>query len=100
MFQRAYLPTLGLFLYLQLLDVLTTLVGFSLGVSEGSPFVRLLIQWGPVAGTVASKVGALLVAGVCYAMRKPYLLRWINCWYAALVTWNVLVVLRVLTAEG
>ena len=100
MFQRAYLPAFGLFLYLQLLDVLTTLTGFSLGVGEGSPFVRLLLQWGPVAGLIASKAGALAVAAICYVLRKPHLLRWINYWYAGLVTWNIVVVLRVLMWEG
>ena len=35
------------FLYLQVLDILTTLIGFSLGNSEASPFVRLMVHWGP-----------------------------------------------------
>ena len=43
-----------IFVYLQILDVLSTLIGFSLGNTEASPFVRLLIQWGPVTGLAIS----------------------------------------------
>lgn len=92
-----YVPNLLLFLYLQLLDVLTTLIGFSLGVSEGSPFVRALVRLGPVAGTLGCKLLALGIVFVCYRLQKPYLVRWINLWYAALVFWNACVILRVLT---
>lgn len=94
----AYLPALSLFLYLQILDVLTTLSGFSLGVPEGSPFVQALIRWGPIAGTVLSKVFAVAVVGACFLLGKPHLVRWINYWYAGLVVWNVCIILRVLTA--
>ena len=100
MLQRADLPMIWLFLYLQVLDVLTTLLGFSIGAGEGSPFVRLLVLWGPVAGLAASKLGAVALATACLWMRKQFLLRWINCWYAALVVWNILVSLRLLTAEA
>ena len=100
MLQRADLPMIWLFLYLQVLDVLTTLLGFSIGAGEGSPLVRLLVLWGPVAGLVASKLGAVALATICLWLRKQVLLRWINYWYAALVVWNILVSLRLLTAEA
>ena len=100
MLRRADLPMIWLFLYLQVLDVLTTLLGFSIGAGEGSPFVRLLVLWGPVAGLVASKLGAVALATICLWLRKQVLLRWINYWYAALVVWNILVSLRLLTAEA
>ena len=66
------------FLYRQVLDILSTLIGFSLGVSEASPFIRLMVAWGPVAGLAASKI---LAVGL-----------------AALVLWNLYTVLRVLNA--
>jgi hypothetical protein len=43
---ETYSSSLVLFLYLQVLDVLTTLVGFSLGASEASPFISALTRWG------------------------------------------------------
>ena len=95
---QAYWPTLSLFLYLQVLDALTTLSGFSLGVQEGSPFVQALVRMGPVIGLFACKVVALVVVAVCFWLGKPYLVRWINYWYAGLVLWNICVILRVLTA--
>ena len=89
---------LEVFLYLQVLDVLSTLIGFSLGTSEASPFIRVLIQWGPVTGLLVSKLFALALAGLCFLLRRGALFRWINYWYAALVVWNLITVLRVLNS--
>jgi hypothetical protein len=82
-----------IFLYLQVLDFLTTLVGFKLGAAEMSPFVRALIHLGPIAGVAASKLVALLMAGICVWLDKPRLMRWICYWYAALVVWNICIIL-------
>ena len=91
---------IGLFLYLQVLDVVSTLIGFSLGNTEASPFVRLMIRWGPVTGLVLSKVVAIGLVAVCFAIKRTRLIRLINFWYAALVIWNLYTVLTVLlTAE-
>jgi hypothetical protein len=86
------------FLYLQVLDVLSTLIGFSLGNTEASPFIRFLTQWGPLAGLAASKIVAAGLAAVCLAFKKRALLRWINYWYAALVVWNLYTILRALNS--
>jgi len=92
------MASLWVFAYLQLLDVLTTLVGFSLGAGEASPFVQLLIRWGPVTGTVLSKAVAAGTVALCLWSKRVHLVRWINYWYAALAVWNLCVILRVLTA--
>jgi hypothetical protein len=81
------------FIYLQLLDVLTTLVGFKLGVAEASPFIRVLMHVGPAAGVVASKVLALAIGAICVYTRRHHLIRWITYWYGGLVVWNLMVVL-------
>jgi hypothetical protein len=85
-----------IFLYLQILDVLTTLLGFSLGISEGSPFIQMMIRFGPVQGLVLSKILAVALAGACLWMGKRNLIRWIIYWYAALVVWNLTLILRTL----
>ncbi|MBI1899179.1 MAG: hypothetical protein HYZ57_20980 [Acidobacteria bacterium] len=85
--------SLQVFLYLQVLDLLTTLVGFKLGLSEASPFVRYLIGWGPAAGVLLSKIVAVTLAGICIAVRKTHIIGWINYWYAALVVWNLALIL-------
>ena len=81
------------FIYLQLLDLLTTLVGFKLGASEASPFIRVLMHAGPVAGGMLSKVLALVFGGVCVYLGKQRLLRLSVYWYSALVVWNLMVIL-------
>jgi hypothetical protein len=82
-----------IFIYLQLLDLLTTLVGFKLGAAEASPFIRMLMQFGPTTGVIASKVIALALGGLCVYVKKPHLIRWISYWYGALVVWNLMVML-------
>ena len=81
------------FIYLQLLDLLTTLVGFRMGAAEASPFIRMLMHAGPVAGVIGSKVVALALAGYCIAIKKQHLIRWISYWYCALVVWNLMIML-------
>jgi hypothetical protein len=88
---------IGLFVYLQLLDLLTTLLGFELGASEASPFIRVLMYAGPRTGVLISKLVALGLAVACVWLGKRHVLRWANYWYAGLVLWNLLVILA---AEG
>lgn len=77
------------FIYLQILDFLTTLVGFKLGVPEASPFVRTLMHYGPGFAVAASKIMAISLAGLCIALNRTHLVRWVNYWYAALIVWNL-----------
>ena len=81
------------FIYLQLLDVLTTLVGFKLGATDASPFIQALMHVGPAAGVVASKVLALGIGAICIYAGKHRLIRWITYWSSGLVVWNLMVVL-------
>jgi hypothetical protein len=81
------------FLYLQLLDLLTTLVGLRLGATEASPFIRALMQFGPGFGVLLSKFVAVSLGGLCIWLDKAHLIRWICYWYAALIVWNLAVVL-------
>lgn len=82
-----------IFVYLQLLDLLTTLVGFRLGASEASPFIRILMHAGPAVGVTLSKLVALALGGVCVWARKDHLIRWVSYWYAGLVVWNMMILL-------
>jgi len=86
-----------IFIYLQLLDLLTTLVGFRLGAGEASPFIRMLMHAGPAVGVLASKALALTLGAVCVFQRKYNLMRWASYWYGLLVVWNLAVIL---TAPG
>lgn len=87
-----------IFLYLQLLDAMTTLIGMRMGLGEASPFLRLLMQAGPGVGLALSKIVALLLGGICIWLNKRHIVRWINYWYAGLVLWNVSLIFIVLKA--
>jgi hypothetical protein len=91
------MSTVYIFVYLQLLDLLTTLVGFRVGAAEASPFIRMLMHAGPVAGVVGSKMLALALGAYCIAIKKQHLIRWISYWYGALIIWNLMIML---TAPG
>jgi hypothetical protein len=81
------------FIYLQLLDLLTTLVGFKLGAHEASPFIRMLMHTGPAAGVMASKLLALGLGAICLYYKKNHLIRWVSYWYGGLIVWNLMVLL-------
>ena len=81
------------FVYLQLLDLLTTLVGFKLGAREASPFIRLLMHAGPATGVLVSKLLALGLGAICLYYKKNHLIRWVSYWYGGLIVWNLMVLL-------
>jgi hypothetical protein len=82
------------FIYLQVLDFLTTMVGFKIGAHEASPFIVKLIHISsPAVGVAASKVVGLAIAGLCIATNRVKLLSLANYWYAALVVWNLAMIL-------
>src|SRR5260370_42473062 len=76
------------FLYLQVLDFLTTLVGLKLGISEASPFIRSLMHFGPSMAAAASKIMAIVLAGRCLLFYCRCVLRWIHSWFWAPVFWR------------
>lgn len=87
------MPAIDIFVYLQLLDFLTTLAGFKVGAGEVSPFIAKLIHISsPLAGLAASKVLGLAMGGICVATNRMWLVGWVNYWYAALVVWNLFVI--------
>lgn len=86
-------PAAQAFLYLQILDVVSTLAGLRLGAIEGSPFVALLMRFGPTTGLVLSKIMAMLLGAACIYLNKRRVLRWATYWYAAVVLSNLLIVL-------
>ena len=94
-FQKRQMSVTHIFIYLQLLDLLTTLIGIRMGAAEASPFIRVLMHFGPSLGVVLSKVFALGLGAICIQLKKQYLIRWISYWYGCLVVWNLMVMLTV-----
>ena len=79
------------FVYLQLLDLLTTVAFLVQGVQEGNPLVRWVIgaSSNPLSGLLGVKVLALVLGLFCWRMGKQRLLGRVNLLFAALIAWNL-----------
>ena len=82
------------FIALQALDVLTTWVGLRLGAGEGSPFIVHLFHFGfgSTTALLMSKAACMLFVTVAIVLGRARLVRILNPWYTAVVTWNSLVI--------
>lgn len=90
------MSVIDIFVYLQVLDFLSTLAGFSLGASEVSPFIAKLIHVSsPVWGLALSKIIGLGMGAFCVATNRTRLVGWINYWYAGLVVWNLCIIVLI-----
>ncbi len=85
-------PSLGIFVALQALDIVTTLIGLQLGASEASTFVGQLIHLGPVAGLLISKIFAGLFAAAALKFRRGRVIVFLNYWFTLIVSWNLLMI--------
>ena len=82
-------PSLSIFVFLQILDILTTLIGLSLGAGEASAFVATLMHLGPIQGLLISKILAVILVLIALRRRQPRIVVLANFWFAGLVTWNL-----------
>jgi hypothetical protein len=85
-------PSLSIFVFLQVLDVLTTLIGLRLGAGEASVFVGRLMHLGLIPGLMISKILAVLLVLIALRRKKPQIVVMANIWFAGLVTWNLLLI--------
>jgi len=84
--------TFVVFLALQALDVLTTIIGLNLGAGESSAFVNRLLNYGPLTGLLLSKAVSIVLVAAVVGFGRGRLMRILNPWYALVVTWNLLVI--------
>jgi len=87
---------LAQFVYLQLLDVLTTVVYLVYRGEEANPLVNLLIRaaGSPMGGLLLTKLVALGLALYCWRRSRERLLWGVNLFYSAVVVWNLVALLR------
>jgi hypothetical protein len=83
---------LTVFMCLQILDVLTTIVGLNLGAKEGNLFVAQLLRCGTIPGLLCAKGIACLLAATALLRNRQRLLRLVNFWFVAVVGWNLLII--------
>lgn len=87
-----------LFLYLQVLDALTTLVFVKLGVREANPILSFLCSSvGYERGMAAKVLASMLVFVIAYSYGRIGLIKKANGFFAVLVAWNLLVILTSVT---
>jgi hypothetical protein len=90
---------LEIFVLLQILDFMTTLVGLHMGGTELSPFIDWLIRLSnPLTGLMAAKFLGLGLAGICLWLRRPRVIHIANYFCAGLVIWNHFQILGALRA--
>jgi hypothetical protein len=89
------LSVLAEFIYLQVLDLLTTLAFITYGIAEVNPVVKWAMRESPSAfgGLFLVKVAAVLLAIYCMAHSKQRLLRGVNIFFAGVVAYNVVVLI-------
>jgi hypothetical protein len=86
-------PSLTVFIALQLLDIFTTLLGLQLGAREGSLFLGRLMRAGPLAALLIAKIIAVLLVAMAIRFKRPRVVVFLNYWLAAVVSWNLVVIL-------
>ena len=86
-------PSLIVFIALQVLDILTTLLGMQLGAQEASMFLGRLMRAGPVAALLIAKIIAVLLVAIAMKFKRPRVVVFLNYWFAAIVSWNLAVIL-------
>ena len=86
-------PSLTAFVALQVLDILTTLLGLQMGAQEGSMFLGRLMRAGPVAALLIAKIIAVLLVSIVLKFKRPRVVVFLNYWFAAVVSWNLVIIL-------
>ena len=90
--------SLTTFVVLQVLDILTTLMGLQMGAREASVFIGRLMNAGPVAALLIAKLFAVLLVAAAMKFRRPRVVVFLNYWFAAVVSWNLAMIAWSLTA--
>ena len=80
---------LSLFIYLQLLDFLTTILFLKLGLFESSWVVAALIRWSPMLGLAAAKMTTVVLGWLAVRYHKDRVMRVANLAYSGVIAWNL-----------
>jgi hypothetical protein len=98
---RTSTKALTIFIVLQCLDVLTTLIFLSKGMAEGNPLMGLALSSAraPWLGLGLAKLIAVLIGQHCYRSGRFSLLRRANAGYSLVVGWNLIGITAALLAH-
>lgn len=81
------------FVSLQCLDMITTLLGLRLGAHEASIFIGRLMHAGPVTALLIAKIFAVFLVAAALKFNRPRVVVVLNYWSALLVSWNLVMIL-------
>jgi hypothetical protein len=84
--------SLSVFVLLQLVDILTTLIGLGVGAHEGSMFIERLMHAGPLAALLISKLIAVCLVAMALRWNRPRVVVLLNYWLAVVVAWNLVAI--------
>src|SRR4051794_25103285 len=82
-------PSLALFVSLQLLDVLTTIIGLHMGAGESSTFIGRLMHVDPMSALLVAKLFAAALVAIALKMRRLRAVVFLNFWFVGIVSWNL-----------
>jgi hypothetical protein len=85
---------LAIFVWLQVLDLTTTLIVLAMGGHENNPIVAHIMAVGPIEGILLAKLAVIGIAAAGAAMRKNRGLRVANLAFSGVVAWNISVIAR------
>ena len=86
-------PSLALFVALQLLDVLTTIIGVRMGAGESSTFIARLMHVDPLSALLVAKLFAVALLAIALKIRRPRAVVFLNFWFVGIVSWNLATIL-------
>ena len=86
-------PSIKVFVALQMLDILTTLMGLRMGAKEASVFIGQLMRLDPISGLLIAKIFAIFFVALALRYRRGRLIVFLNYWFAVVVSWNLVMVL-------
>ena len=86
-------PSLALFVALQMLDILTTIIGLRMGAGESSTFIGRLMHVDPMSALLVAKLFAAALVAIAIKMRRPRAVVFLNFWFSAIVSWNLAMIL-------
>ena len=81
-----------IFVSLQALDVITTLIGIRVGAQETNIVVARLMDLGPTTGLLIAKLLGILIILAVFVRGKLRLIRLCNFLFAGIVTWNLVMI--------
>jgi hypothetical protein len=85
-------PSLALFVALQMLDILTTVIGLRMGAGESSTFIGRLMHVDPMAALLLAKLFAAALVAIALKMRRPRAVVFLNFWFVGIVSWNLVMI--------